>query len=306
MRYSFILALVGLALTLTACPNNAAPADTTPPEVLSSSPAAGSHGAAKSTVISVTFSEPMNQAATEAAFALEDVGGSPVAVTLSWADEGKRLVAVPSAPLAYSNDASYLNYTYRVGTGAADVAGNHLAAAYEATFSTMRKLGFTLEGEAELDGHIFSDGAYYDNLTFAYLGDGGTDRYIRAFFSFPLSDLPANVESVEQARINIYSSEDNNGHTLNYHLEHVDYGDSLDVADYDLTPLASEPVFPSDGWLKIGERNWLQADLDAGRSRFQIRFISSNNGDGSGDGYSLTTADAASNKPYVQVVVYAP
>ncbi|GEM90568.1 Ig-like domain-containing protein [Oceanithermus desulfurans] len=307
MNHTWTYTFTALLLVLASCAGTGTAPDTTPPEVRSSSPADGSHGATKNAVISVAFSEPMNEAATEAAFVLEDAGGSPVAVTLSWADEGKRLVAVPSAPLAYSSDASYQSYTYRVGTGAADSAGNHLAAAYEATFSTMRRLGFTLEGEAELDGSVYSNGGVYDNLSNTFVGDGPSDFYVRAFFSFPLSSLPANVESVERARINLYSKKENNGDALHYRLEHVDYGDRLDAADYGLTALASEPVFPpDDGWLRADERGWLQEDLNAGRIRFQIRLSSDNNGDGSEDGYWLTTTDAGSDKPFVQVVVYAP
>jgi hypothetical protein len=103
--------------------------DTTPPTPVASSPAAGAAGVSAGTNVSVTFSEPMNQAAAQGAFRLAGADGSTVPGSFSWS--GNTLVFDPAANLAYGT-----TYTATVGTGATDTAGNAMAAPSTWTFTT--------------------------------------------------------------------------------------------------------------------------------------------------------------------------
>jgi subtilisin len=106
--------------------------DTIAPTVLSTAPAANTTSVSPATVVSVTFAEPMDLAATQAAFSLVRAGdGAPVAGTYSWSVE--TLSFRPSAPLAEATA-----YTARLGAAASDAAGNPLAAERTWTFTTWR------------------------------------------------------------------------------------------------------------------------------------------------------------------------
>ncbi|MDI6886381.1 MAG: choice-of-anchor D domain-containing protein, partial [archaeon] len=106
--------------TITVAP------DTTPPTIISVSPADGATDVAVSTTISATFSEAMNTAASvEAAFSI----APSVAGTFSWA--GNTMTFTPGANLAYITI-----YTVTIGTGAQDLAGNPLTSAYTWSFTT--------------------------------------------------------------------------------------------------------------------------------------------------------------------------
>jgi hypothetical protein len=96
--------------------------------VTSVSPPAGATSISTATTISVTFSEPMNQAQTAAAFSLSGPGGA-VAGSTSWS--GNTLRFTPSGGLAAGTV-----YTAVVSTAAADVAGNTLAGAQVWSFTT--------------------------------------------------------------------------------------------------------------------------------------------------------------------------
>jgi subtilisin family serine protease len=90
-----------------------APPDGVAPTVTAVTPVNGSSAAA-STNISATFSEPMNQAASEAAFSITP------SVTGAFTWSGTTMTFDPSANLAPGS------YTAAVGSGATDVAGNPL------------------------------------------------------------------------------------------------------------------------------------------------------------------------------------
>ena len=114
---------------LTADPEP--PADSTPPTVSSVYPSDGALGVDPATAVAAAFSEPMDTAATEAAFSLVRTSdGARVAGSFSWS--GDTLVFRPSAPLAGGT-----SYTARVTTAARDRAGNNLASDKLWTFKTL-------------------------------------------------------------------------------------------------------------------------------------------------------------------------
>jgi subtilisin len=103
--------------------------DTTAPSVSSVSPAENATGVAANGNVSVTFSEVMDRAATEAAFSLAPTGGAKVAGSFSWS--ANTMTFNPSSDLA-----SGAGYTATVGSGAKDKAGNALPAAKSWAFTT--------------------------------------------------------------------------------------------------------------------------------------------------------------------------
>jgi hypothetical protein len=101
-------------------------ADTTPPTVLSTSPANGTPGVLTTSVVTVTFSEAMDSAsvATGGAFTLKaTVAGTPVTGTVTYNTVTHVATFTPAGPLA----AATTNYTATVTTAAKDVAGNPLS-----------------------------------------------------------------------------------------------------------------------------------------------------------------------------------
>lgn len=102
--------------------------DTTPPTVLSTSPANGATNVSRLSSIRITFSEPMARLATQAAIAI-----SPsTSCTWAWNSTDTGLTCTPSLlqlPLG--------TITVTIGTGARDKAGNPMARAYSFAFSTL-------------------------------------------------------------------------------------------------------------------------------------------------------------------------
>jgi len=309
MKHKPLLFIALSMLALAGCQPAALPdpGDTTAPSVTAATPADGAVGISKNDAVVLTFSEPMDTAATEAAFELLAPDGTPLPVSFSWEDEDRRLVATPAAPLAYSTNANHLTYHYRLAATAKDPAGNPLAAAFAAGFSTMRLLGFQIEGEAARDGAVTSDGVVDAAGATAFLGDTDAANASRVFFSFPLDGLPAGTESIVNALLTLHTQDTTgNPGSLHYRMDHLVYGD-LDAGDYAAAEIENRPVFPpATGSWNSSMRSWVTDDWSAGRARFQIRLRPDNNGDGTSDGYVLHAAEAATYKPLLQVAVYAP
>ncbi len=110
----------------------AAPPDTTPPTVLSTSPLSGATGVALNAALAAMFSEPMTNATlTTSTFTLVVTSsGTPVSGTVAVA--GNTATFTPSVPLAGSTQ-----YTATITTGARDAAGNALASAFSWSFTTV-------------------------------------------------------------------------------------------------------------------------------------------------------------------------
>jgi hypothetical protein len=121
--------------------------DTTPPTVVSVSPPHGATGVPSGTNIVITFSEPMNTMATEAAYESADVPANAVAMT--WSADRRVLTIDPNAPLTYASGADPTSvtartYAFTITTAARDAAGNSLAQAYNWSIRTLRRIVHTL------------------------------------------------------------------------------------------------------------------------------------------------------------------
>jgi len=106
-------------------------ADTTAPAVLSVFPVASSVNAAINTLITATFSEPMDSATIIAANFTVKAGATTVAGSVTYDSVNKVATFTPSANLASSTV-----YTATVTTGAKDLAGNGLAVNKVWSFTT--------------------------------------------------------------------------------------------------------------------------------------------------------------------------
>jgi hypothetical protein len=110
-------------------------ADTTPPTVLSTSPANGATAVPITAVVTVTFSEAMDSAsvATGGAFTLTaTVAGTLVTGTVTYNMDTHVATFTPSSPL--SNN---IGYTATITTGVKDLAGNFMAAPKVFAFTTI-------------------------------------------------------------------------------------------------------------------------------------------------------------------------
>lgn len=113
-----------------------APADATPPQVSSVSPANGSTNVPVNTVVTAVFNEPMNPATINGTTVqLFNSSNATVAATVSYNAAAKTVTLTPSAPL--SNISQYSARVKGGSSGVKDVAGNALAADYNWSFTTV-------------------------------------------------------------------------------------------------------------------------------------------------------------------------
>ena len=106
------------------------PPDTTPPVVVSTSPARDAAFVPLNTAVNATFSEDMDPVTiTSETFFVRDASQNPVAGTITYADGLASFK--PTSSLAYAS-----TYTATITTGAADVDGNGLEEDYVWSFST--------------------------------------------------------------------------------------------------------------------------------------------------------------------------
>lgn len=101
-------------------------ADTTPPSVVSVTPAGGASGVATGTTVTVNFTEPVN---ANGGVTLAVDGGATVPTTAT--ATGSALTLVPAGPLSPGT-----TYRVSVSTAVSDLAGNPLTATTSSTFTT--------------------------------------------------------------------------------------------------------------------------------------------------------------------------
>jgi hypothetical protein len=152
--------------------------------------------------LEVTFSEPMNQASVEAAYASDDLPAEQV--TFAWSSDGTTLTITPAAPLAYAEGAGVnpatvaaKTYTITIGSGARDLAGNPLAAPMELSFATRRRL-LALFG-LDLTMTRVTQGTSSLDSTEILVGDHSNTSTYRSYLTFDLATLPDDAE-VERAQ----------------------------------------------------------------------------------------------------------
>lgn len=102
--------------------------DSVRPTVTAVSPTNDAQGVLGTTEVVIDFSETMSREAVQAAFSLT---APAVAGSFAWSNHSTRLTFQPTQHLLRNT-----TYTITIGTGACDLAGNGLAAAFSSSFST--------------------------------------------------------------------------------------------------------------------------------------------------------------------------
>jgi hypothetical protein len=221
----------------------AAVPDTTRPTVTSTSPTLNAVGVSRSififpksslpTPIRVTFSEPMGQASVQGAFSITSPNGFNGG-TFSW--DRNTMTYTPPNFFDYGQQV-----TFQIGTGAADLAGNTLAAAYTSTFRLKRRstASFT-SSVSSLDGYLTSTASCtsvtVSNSTVAAAGDNSANSVYRGYLTFSLSAL-ASLQNVVIATATLNTNQTYCSGAVfaapfgSIEAHHVDYGPSLDAAD---------------------------------------------------------------------------
>jgi len=323
-----LAALLSLSLALTSCgggatnPNPDPVVDTTAPSVVSVTPSSGATGVSKDANVVITFSEPMDQASAQAAFQSADLG----TFTFSWNVEGTTMTVNPNVDLTYNSSGK--SYGFKVTTTAKDKANNALPSETSSSFKTFKQLSSTIISTAALDGNMSSGNGGSTSGDTAVTGDGMSNLAYRAFFSFDISSLPAGVQpgNVFSATLKVYQSKvQGTPYTslktgvcpLNCEaalLDHVNYGSSLTGEDFETPVLHDLGNLSTSSSLETKTANVLVAvrdDLDkrdtrGNRSQYRVRFPLGTNADDKFDWAEFNTAEAASNKPTLEISYLIP
>ena len=341
MRQITIIGLTTLAALLASCASNTPPgggspngaADTTPPTVLSVTPASGAAGVTADAVITVTFSEAMDRAATAAAYSSTDLSAG--SVTFEWNAAGTILTIRPKNPLAYKHAVGLveppLQYSFGFTAVARDVAGNSLAA-FNSNFTTLRFVPVVLFSQAALDGTVTSDGAVDTTNGLIFAGDQASNVSNRAFLSFDLSSIPAstNASAVQAATLEVRRSSMAGTPFTSLmapctgqfcptnapvQLSHVSYGASLGWLAYGTVVLQSLGVFDSIfldyGWRSADVLSAVQSDLmnraiRGNRSQYRLSFPLASDADNSYDNVGFSSGDHNTWAPKLNITLLIP
>ena len=184
------------------------------PRVVDSHPAAGDRGIARDANIELTFSDPMDTSATEAAYRSADlpVGG----VDFSWSDGGRVLAIRPREPLTYASGTSPVSLAARVYSvdltaDARDATGRPLEP-FTLSFSTAREIvvTFPIVPDATSSGKFRSDGtdgvgecATTEQTLCAGVGATTGNPSYRGFASFDIGSLPPERIGLSHAELNL-------------------------------------------------------------------------------------------------------
>ncbi|WP_257453532.1 Ig-like domain-containing protein [Archangium lipolyticum] len=302
--------------------------DLTRPQLTGYSPSHTQTGLSRSTSISVSFSEPMDKANTQAAFAIASPSG--VAGDFTWSADGRTMTFTPASGLAYGTD---INWS--LDASARDLAGNTLGTGINASFRIIRQLTADLPVVAGNDGYAIFDisrktyrvnipsTTYRLGLDFDFEGGTATTFYPLAdmiFLTFDLGQLPADLSSIKDASLNVYiSTFDSDPFTRfgDMNVSSVNYGATLEASDY-----TSAIVYHVTTWHPTG-RGWSSAPVLAAvdgdwrnqgtrgkRTQLRLHFNVPDNLTPtyySGDG-ALLILDSRSgtNKPYLRVTYETP
>jgi len=317
------------AATTFSFTTQAAP-DTTPPTIASSSPANAATGAYPETNISVTFSEPMDQAVTQAAFQITSPAGQNGGV-FSWSADGLTLTYdVPA------NIANGTLVTWQMGSGARDLAGNILGATSTNTFRVAYTKTVTINSDAAFDGGMLATGAMDQAGLTMTIGDNTANTQSKGWVSFPHTTLSPVPSRITSANFSFFHSRvvgvpysvlrqcwpgpflgcrlcKLGADCFDYLLaRHVDVGATLTPAAFSGTVLSSVQISNSATnaytTLTVPVTSQVIADRAASRVRtqFRLEFPVATNSDAVEDSIWIITANYAGYEPKLVVTYEYP
>jgi Bacterial Ig-like domain len=303
------------------------PSDTTAPTIVSVSPDNAENGVEANAKIRIEFSEPMNQAATEAAYQSTDMPS----VTFAWSPNGRKLEIDPVGDLEYGNLAltpAGRVYGFTIQNTAKDLAGNALPP-LTSTFKTLYRITRTLSSVAALDGYIEGDGDVKATDTAILVGDGSfpNNAQIKGFLSFSLTILAqdglTNPERITSAKLRIFQPIDFIGSPYTdlqlggRHLlaAHIVYGPTLNFVDFNsailhnLGEISRDDAIEykqSDTALESVRNDWAERTRRDDRSQFMLFFPLSTNGDDFMDTALFNSREEGSNPPQLEITYLIP
>lgn len=146
--------------------------DATRPTIVSVTPADMATGVRPTDPLVVQFSEPMDPAATQSAFAISLPAG--VTVSFSWSTDGRTMTATPAAAFAYAQIVRW-----QINTNAADLAGNRLMTLQSFAYTVRRTFTVSLTP-------IAYGGTDPGSPTGMWVGDNSTNLTYMGFLAYQL------------------------------------------------------------------------------------------------------------------------
>jgi hypothetical protein len=281
--------------------------DVVAPTLTSSTPADATIGVDDGTAIRLTFSEPMNQAATQAAFTVTQPAGTTG--TFQW--QGNVMIFTPTVKFACLPGGNVVQW--RLATSARDVAGNSLAAQVDRSFRVIRCVQEFLQSESARDGYVTSTGTVSSNAANIYVGDFANGSYARGFVSFDLSSIPSDAQ-VSAGSLDMSATQLGAVSQLGPLLaEPVPYG-TLASSDFGLAASGAAVAAAVNGTLASWSLDAAVTAAWANRaslgSRFQLRLRSTydNHLNGAADAFDFASgeATAVASRPVLVVTYKSP
>lgn len=284
------------------------------PLVSETIPADGDAGVLADAAIEIQFSEPMDQAATQAAYQSMDI---PTAlVTFSWNDAGDRMTVTPTFSLLYAlanevEEPAYA-YSFTITTTAESEAGIGLEEDLEVEFTTLRRFVQVFDYDNPLSGSVRD---LAGPINAPNLGDTATNDPSRYFVTFDISERAPDIVEVQNALLLVERSNNVTGSPFTelgavvYQPVHYDV---LNDATFDTEGLSSAyAVFPTIAdpaeTVDVGDDfEDLLADPDAYNDLLQFRlfwFPNESNGD---NDYDSILINEGTNPPQLSLQYLAP
>ncbi|HLL04944.1 MAG TPA: Ig-like domain-containing protein [Myxococcaceae bacterium] len=176
--------------------------DTTSPTVLSNTPSASAIGVARNASITVVFSEPMDKASAQTAFAITSPTGFKAGL-FTWNTSQTEMTFNPDTDFPYGAEISW-----EVSTAAEDLAGNTLRSAATGTFRVIRVNTVTIDFDPPTSGSASSPDYWRQSLQYNLetVGDWAGNKGYRLFLGFGLDALPDSLLRITNSKLKWYVS----------------------------------------------------------------------------------------------------
>lgn len=241
--------------------------DVVPPEVVSIEPAHGTSNVMDQPV-TIEFSEAMDTASVEAAFA--------TGTGFVW-ENGDTTVQFD---LPFPFESSTVLYDIVVPSSVQDVAGNGLDDDVTATIGLAALASITLEYQANLTGNVLEGSASY--FTFFFGGDDGSDLVNYGAVSFPLDALP-DYGSILGVRSGVFGSQvislvgdPNDAAQGGFVVDHVEFDSGSQISSPTVLEAAFHDILQA-GAVAAGDpvlvdvTSQLDASWSSGATHLQLR-----------------------------------